>query len=151
MIQRAIDQGINKVRLTTAVNIDIKVIRTKINLLNGICPEVIELLKNREISPNIFPLLRKMKPLRQIESAELLTLNNLTVPYAKALLMTTDSSMLKEPPKNLKNKGAFAPILIDFASYFQSIDELLKQSNQYVIYLNALVLENFDHSTLNQH
>ncbi len=103
MIRRAIDQGVNEERLATALNIDIKAIRTKMNLLNGICPEVIELLKNREISPNIFPLLRKMKPLRQIECAELmLSLNNITVPYAKALLMTTEPSMLKEPTKKIK-------------------------------------------------
>lgn len=104
MIRRAIDQGVNEERLATALNIDIKAIRTKMNLLKGICPEVIELLKNREISSNIFPLLRKMKPLRQIECAELmLSLNNLTVPYAKALLMTTDPSMLNEPPKKMDN------------------------------------------------
>lgn len=103
MIRRAIDQGVNEERLATALNIDIRAIRTKMNLLNGICPEVIELLKNREISPNIFPLFRKMKPLRQIECAELmLSLNNITVPYAKALLMTTEPSMLKEPTKKIK-------------------------------------------------
>lgn len=103
MIRRAIDQGVNEERLATALNIDIRAIRTKMNLLNGICPEVIELLKNREISPNIFPLLRKMKPLRQIECAELmLSLNNITAPYAKALLMTTEPSMLKEPTKKIK-------------------------------------------------
>ncbi|MFN3289248.1 MAG: plasmid partitioning protein RepB C-terminal domain-containing protein [Acinetobacter sp.] len=104
MIRRAIDQGVNEERLATALNIDIKAIRTKMNLLKGICPEVIELLKNREVSSNIFPLLRKMKPLRQIECAELmLALNNLTAPYAKALLMTTDPSMLNEPPKKMDN------------------------------------------------
>lgn len=103
MIRRAIDQGVNEERLATALNIDIRAIRTKMNLLNGICPEVIELLKNREISPNIFPLLRKMKTLRQIECTELmLSLNNITVPYAKALLMTTEPSMLKEPTKKIK-------------------------------------------------
>ena len=103
MIRRAIDQGVNEERLATALNIDIRAIRTKMNLLNGICSEVIELLKNREISPSIFPLLRKMKPLRQIECAELmLSLNNITVPYAKALLMTTEPSMLKEPTKKIK-------------------------------------------------
>lgn len=104
MIRRAIEQGVNEERLATALNIDIKSIRTKINLLNGICPEVIELLKNREISPNVFPLLKKMKSIRQIECAELmLSLNNLTVPYAKALLMTTHTNMLNEPQKKIKN------------------------------------------------
>lgn len=102
MIRRAIEQGVNEERLATALNIDIKAIRTKMNLLNGICPEVIELLKNRAISPNVFPLLKKMKSIRQIECAELmLSLNNLTVPYAKALLMTTNTNMLNEPQKKI--------------------------------------------------
>ena len=102
MIRRAIEQGINEERLASALNIDIKSIRSKVNLLKGICPEVVELLKNREISPNIFPLLRKMKSVRQIECAELmLSLNNLTVPYAKALLMTTNTNMLNEPQKKI--------------------------------------------------
>lgn len=104
MIRRAIEQGVNEERLAIALNIDIKSIRSKANLLRGICPEVIELLKNREISPNIFPLLRKMKSVRQIECTELmLSLNNLTVSYAKALLMTTDASMLNDPKKKIKN------------------------------------------------
>lgn len=103
MIRRAIEQGVDEERLAIALNIDIKSIRSKANLLRGICPEVIELLKNREVSPNIFPLLRKMKSVRQIECVELmLSLNNLTVPYAKALLMTTDGSMLNDPKQKIK-------------------------------------------------
>ncbi|MFD1436921.1 ParB N-terminal domain-containing protein [Acinetobacter sp. ANC 4282] len=103
MIRRAIDQGVNEERLAKALNIDIKLIRTKVNLLNGICQEVINLLKNREISPNIFSILKKMKTLRQIECTELmLSLNNLTVTYAKALLMTTDPSQLLVLPKQTK-------------------------------------------------
>ena len=35
MIRRAIDQGVNEERLATALNIDIRAIRTKMNLLNG--------------------------------------------------------------------------------------------------------------------
>ncbi|TCB82976.1 chromosome partitioning protein ParB [Acinetobacter sp. ANC 3791] len=103
MIRRAIEQGVDEERLAIALNIDIKSIRSKTNLLQGICPEVIELLKNREVSPNIFPLLRKMKSVRQIECVELmLSLNNLTVPYAKALLMTTDGNMLNNPKQKIK-------------------------------------------------
>lgn len=112
MIRRAIDQGVDEERLASALNIDIKAIRSKINLLNGICPEAIELLKDRELSPNVFPLLRKMKSLRQIECAELMiSMNNLTVPYAKALLMTTPPNMLIELIKpSKKTNGSFEAI-----------------------------------------
>lgn len=129
MIRRAIEQGVNEERLASALNIDIKVIRSKINLLNGICPEVIELLKNRELSPNVFPLLRKMKPIRQIECAELMaTVNNLTVPYAKALLMTTPPNMLIEIKKiSKKANDAFESIKkieIDTANIHLNIKHL---------------------------
>ncbi|MEB3755162.1 plasmid partitioning protein RepB C-terminal domain-containing protein [Acinetobacter sp. MD2(2019)] len=112
MIRRAIDQGVDKERLASALNIEIKAIRAKINLLNGICPEAIELLKDRELSPNVFSLLRKMKSIRQIECAELMiSMNNLTVPYAKALLMTTPQNMLIEVMKpSKKNNGSFEAI-----------------------------------------
>lgn len=112
MIRRAIDQGVDEERLASALNIDIKSIRSKINLLNGICPEVIELLKNRELSPNVFSLLKKMKSVRQIECAELMTtLNNLTVPYAKALLMTTPPNMLVDSKKiSKKTNNSFESI-----------------------------------------
>lgn len=139
MIRRAIEQGVNEERLATALNIDIKAIRTKMNLLNGICPEVIELLNNREISPNIFPLLKKMKSIRQIECAELmLYLNNLTVPYAKALLMTTHTNMLNEPQKKIKK--------ID--SSFEAIKKL--ENDRANLHIQFKILEqNYAQDTLN--
>lgn len=132
MIRRAIDQGVDEVRLASALNIDIKSIRSKINLLNGICPEVIELLKDRELSANVFSLLKKMKPVRQIECAELMTtLNNLTVPYAKALLMTTPPNMLVDSKKNSKKTSnsfeAIRKIEIDSANLHLNI-KLLEQN-----------------------
>lgn len=132
MIRRAIDQGVDEERLASALNIDIKSIRSKINLLNGICPEVIELLKDRELSPNVFSLLKKMKSVRQIECAELMTtLNNLTVPYAKALLMTTPPNMLVDSKKISKKTSnsfeAIRKIEIDSANLHLHI-KLLEQN-----------------------
>ena len=103
MIRRAIEQGVNEERLAKALNLDIQSIQLKLKLLNGICPEVIDLLKDREISPQIFSILRKMKPIRQIECTDLmLSLNNLTVLYAKALLVATDNSLLITSPKKTR-------------------------------------------------
>lgn len=132
MIRRAIDQGVDEERLASALNIDIKLIRSKINLLNGICPEVIELLKDRELSPNVFSFLKKMKSVRQIECAELMTtLNNLTVPYAKALLMTTPPNMLVDSKKISKKTNssfeAIKKIEIDSANLHLQI-KLLEQN-----------------------
>jgi hypothetical protein len=41
---------------------------TKRTLLDGVCPEVAELLKDKSVDTEVFSLLRKMKPMRQIEA-----------------------------------------------------------------------------------
>ncbi|HJP46963.1 plasmid partitioning protein RepB C-terminal domain-containing protein [Acinetobacter venetianus] len=139
MIRRAIDQGVDEERLASALNIDIKSIKSKINLLNGICPEVIELLKDRELSPNVFSLLKKMKSVRQIECAELMiTLNNLTVPYAKALLMTTPPNMLVDSKKISKKTS----------NYFEAIRKIEIDSANLHLHIKLLE-QNYAQDTLN--
>lgn len=111
MIKKALDQGVDEERLARALNFNIQSIKEKANLLNGICPEVIELLKNRQMSPLVFPILRKMKSVRQIECTELmLAANIMTVKYAKALLMTTPEHMLVAQKKT-NTKGASAEVI----------------------------------------
>lgn len=41
-------------------------------LLDGICTEATELLKDRQFSPELARALRKMKPTRQVECVELM-------------------------------------------------------------------------------
>ena len=58
------------------------------------------MLKDRQFSPEISRLLRKMKATRQIECIDLmLTANSLTVNYAEALLATTSVELLVEGSK----------------------------------------------------
>ena len=77
---------------------NIALIRQKRTRLNGICPEAAELLKARHCPINSFRSLRKMKPLRQIQAAELMiAANNYTVPYVEAILAATDSADLVDP------------------------------------------------------
>jgi hypothetical protein len=93
-------------RIAKALNLDIASIRRKRDLLVGIGHEAAEVLKNRSISPNVFAALKKMKPMRQLEVAELLVAtNNLSVPYAKALLAATPAEMLVDPDKRKVIEG----------------------------------------------
>jgi hypothetical protein len=56
-------------------------------LLNGICPEVVQILIDKAVSAQVFGVLRKMKPIRQIEAAEhMVAGGTYTIPFAKALL-----------------------------------------------------------------
>lgn len=95
MIRRAIERGVSPERLAKVLSVDVSHITKKINLLDGLCPEAIELLKDRQFSVELGRVLRKMKPTRQVECAELMvSANNLTVPYVEALLVATPATAL---------------------------------------------------------
>ena len=98
MILRAVERGVSEARIAAALNVNIALIRQKRTLLNGICPEAAELLKARHCPINSFRSLRKMKPLRQIQAAELMiAANNYTVPYVQAILAASDAADLVAP------------------------------------------------------
>lgn len=104
MIVRAIKRGVSEEKLAKALNADIKMIKRRRTLLTGICPEVIELLKDKAVNPTTFEVLRKMKPMRQMETAELMNIaGNCSASYAKALLAATRQTDLvkSDQPKRV--------------------------------------------------
>ena len=106
MICRAIERGVSPERLAKALSVDVSSINKKVTLLNGICPEAADLLKDRQFSTEISRVLRKMKPARQIECVELmLSANNLGISYADALLVATPAAMLVDGQKPKKLAG----------------------------------------------
>jgi hypothetical protein len=106
MILKAIERGVSEERIATTLNVNISNIRGKRDLLNGINPEIPELLKDRRISPKVFAELRKMKHFRQIEVVELMiAASNYTVPYAEALLAATPKEQLVDQHKPKKING----------------------------------------------
>lgn len=109
MIRRAVERGVTPDRLAKALNVDISSIHRKMNLLDGICAEAAEFLKDQHFSANIGSILRKMKPTRQVECAELMVAaNKITVAYAQALLATTSSELLVGGAKSKKLRGVTA-------------------------------------------
>lgn len=106
MIRRAIERGVTPERLAKALSVDTSTISKKLSLLEGICPEAAELLKDRQFATDISRVLRKMKPTRQIECVELmLAANAITVTYAEAMLVATPAAMLIEGKKPAKLAG----------------------------------------------
>ena len=106
MIVRAIERGVSEEKLARALDVDVKVIRQRRNLLAGISPEVAELLKDKPVGHHAFQRLRRMKPIRQLEVAELMvSANNYSANYAKALLATTKPSDLHRPEELRKATG----------------------------------------------
>ena len=109
MILRALERGVDEGRLARALKLDVKSIRQKRNLLDGICPEVVEMMKDKHFAAEVLRHLRKMKPARQIEAAELMvSLNNYSIHYAAALLASTPPEQLQNPEKPKKFAGVSA-------------------------------------------
>lgn len=97
MILNAISKGMPEERLARALNVNVASIRLRRNLLSGICPEAADLLRDRHIPLNVFIELRKMKPMRQIEAAELMiAMNRYSNSYAKSLVAATPENQLME-------------------------------------------------------
>jgi len=106
MILKALEHGVPEERLARALNVNIKSLQDKKRLLDGICPEAAELLKDKRIALTGFQILKKMKPMRQIEAAELMVaMNKYTVNYARSLLAATPASELKDPEKPKAVRG----------------------------------------------
>jgi hypothetical protein len=98
MILRALKSGVSEERLARALDVDIASIRQKRDLLDGICPEAVLLLRDRKATGNALRELRKVQPLRQVEIAELMcSTNNFSVGYARCLVASTAAEFLVEP------------------------------------------------------
>ena len=97
MIVKALDAGVSEEKLANALNVDIRAIRTKKMMLDDICPEAVELLRDKIVSEKVFRILKKMKPPRQVRVAMLMNdQNRYGFVYAKSLLDGTPEEQLVE-------------------------------------------------------
>ncbi len=109
MILKAIEHGVTEERIASVLNVNIAAIRKKRNLLEAICPETVELLKDKHVTADTFKILRRMKPTRQFEVADLMiAAGNCSVTFAKALLAGTPASLLTEPERPRPKAGLSA-------------------------------------------
>lgn len=98
MIMRAVDNGVPEERIAKTLNVDVAKIKQKMNLIRDICPEAVELLKDKNVVPKALRVMKKVKALRQIEMAELMiSANNFSLPYANALFAATPADQLVQP------------------------------------------------------
>ncbi|MGE9268111.1 MAG: plasmid partitioning protein RepB C-terminal domain-containing protein [Verrucomicrobiales bacterium] len=95
MILKAIEKGVSVEKIAAALNMDIGKVRARMNLTHGLCPVVIDLLKDKQISPSTLVILRKVVANRQIEIVELMVgANNYSRVYAEALFLGTPKDRL---------------------------------------------------------
>jgi hypothetical protein len=95
MIAKAVDRGVSPERIAEALGLSPLTIIHRFRLLNGICKDAVELLADKPCPSKNFDILRQMKPLRQIEAAELMVgQNNYTGSFALAMLAATPPNQL---------------------------------------------------------
>jgi hypothetical protein len=97
MLLEALKSGVAEERIAATLNVDVGAIRKRAQMLDGICPEVVEMLRDRKLSLEVFPVLRKMKPIGQIATVELMVLrNDYSVSFAKTRLAISPPALLSK-------------------------------------------------------
>jgi len=97
MLMEALKSGVPEERIATTLNVDVAAIRRRVQMLDGICPEVVEMLRDRKLSLDLFPVLRKMKAIGQIATVELMVLrNDFSVSFAKTRLAISPPALLSK-------------------------------------------------------
>ena len=131
MLRRAVERGVSPERLATALGVDPRTISKKLSLLEGICAEAAEILKDREFTPDIYRVLRKMKAARQIECVELMVAaNKITVAYAEAMLVATPADLLVEGKRPRKLPGVTPEQLARMESEMSNLQTQYKLAEQ---------------------
>lgn len=97
MILNAIERGVSEERIASALKVDVGLIRRKRNLLSGICPEAVDMLKDMTAGALTIRQLKRVKPLRQVEIVEMmLMVSNFSSVYCEALIAATPKDQLAE-------------------------------------------------------
>jgi len=131
MIRRTVERGVAPERLAKALDVDISQIVKKLNLLDGICPEAAELLRDQVFSANLGAVLRKLKPTRQVECVELMvSANNFTIAYAQALVAATPSNMIVGETKTRRVTGVSADQMAKMEREMGNLQEQFKLAEQ---------------------
>lgn len=106
MIVRTMDRGVPVERIAEALELDVITVRRRFRMLDGICADTVEMLKDTICSMIVFDILRQMAAIRQVEAAELMIgQNNFSSMFAKALLAATPDSQLVDPRKRKPTRG----------------------------------------------
>lgn len=109
MIMKAIEGGVTEEAIARALDIDVKTVVSRKMLLDGIHNEAVQILKDKPITERALGVLKNVKALRQIEMAQLMvSANNYTFAYVRALLVGTNREQLVKPDEPKKVRGMSA-------------------------------------------
>ena len=105
-------------------------INRRISLLEGICPEVITMLQDKQFTPDLTRVLRNMKAARQVEAVELMIASNtITVAHAEALLKATPHEQRTDlPPLERDKKTPPIEQIVKFEKEMSQVHEHCKDA-----------------------
>jgi ParB-like chromosome segregation protein Spo0J len=131
MLRRAIDRGVSRERLARAFNVNLSAINRRVNLLEGICPEAIDLLQDKQFSPVVTRILRNMKVARQVEAVELMVSSNtITVAHADALLKATPPELRTDVRPLERDKSSSIEQLVKLEKEMSQVQTQYKDAEQ---------------------
>lgn len=113
--------------MLSALDMPLNVVRGLIELLDGVADAAANLLKDKIISEKGIRLLKKVKPLRQMEIAEVLvSANNYSVGYIESLILMTPDEQRVNPAEPKKKTSLSAEELANMEREMESLEKDFK-------------------------
>lgn len=114
MLVKAIEHGVPTELIAKTLNVNIESLKTRVNLLNGISRVVVTKLADKQISKDIFRILRKMKPERQIEAVDMMIASNkYSSTYANMMLAASQPNELVAEKKKINSDPVLGLAIIE--------------------------------------
>ena len=101
MLLKAVESGVSVEKLCAVLGLSQGIINTRLRISEGISKEALALLADKNVSQNVFDVLRKIKLHKQMDFvATMVTLNNFTKKFALSMLHALPAEHLVRKPDN---------------------------------------------------
>jgi len=101
MLQKAVESGVSVEKLCAVLGLSQGIINTRLRISEGISKEALALLADKNVSQNVFDVLRKIKRHKQMDFVStMVTLNNFTKKFALSMLHALPAEHLVRKPDN---------------------------------------------------
>lgn len=105
MLLRAVESGVSVEKLCVVLGVTPDTLIGKLKISDGIAPEVMALLAEKNVPQTIFSVLKKLKFYKQIEMVNtMISINNFTRKFAMSMLHAVSPEHLVEPKKDARRE-----------------------------------------------
>jgi len=139
MILEAIKKGVSEDKIAKVLNVNISTIRKKRDLLSGICPDVINLIKNISIPADTIRAIKRVKPIRQLEIINLLnTMGTFKADLAKAMVKRTPENQFASQSAKVTKTNSDLQAGHDINNLIQETNRIKEKSGSNLVKLVAI-------------